>query len=149
MEDGTGDDRDAINLPDFLKADGKGEPDTKQRHGCLTAWLLLMLVMNAIVVIVYLVNGQAIQTQLHPSAPDWVIPALTIGGILNVVFFLALFSWKRWGFWGLVLTYTFGSVVNLAAGLTIQQVLGSLIGLLILFIVLRIGNDRNGWSQLE
>ena len=134
---------------DDTPVDRPKERQTKQRHGCLAAWLGLMLIMNTIVVIVYLVGGADLIEQNYPNAPEWVLPALTVGGVLNIVFVIALFCWKRWGFWGLVLTYTVGPAVNLAAGLTLPQDLGSLVGLLILFVVLQIGKGNKGWPQLE
>lgn len=122
--------------------------EQKKRHGCLTAWLVLMLIANSAVVLIYTLGSAAVR-QKYPHAPDWALPALTLGGILNVVFLIALFRWKKWGFWGSVATYALSFVVNLAVGVNVVQVLLGLSGLAILFGVLQIGKENKGWSQLE
>jgi uncharacterized membrane protein (DUF2068 family) len=120
----------------------------KQRHGCLTAWLLLVIAASSLTAIFYLFAQGAIAKNL-PSGTRWVVPTMTVMGILNVVFAVALFRWKKWGFFGLVTTGLVGLVINLAAGLNAASALGSLLGLVILFALLQIGSERKGWTQLE
>ena len=122
--------------------------EQKKRHGCLTAWLVLMLISNSAVVLIY-VLGSAVVRQYYPNAPGWAFPALTLGGVLNIVFIVALFRWKKWGFWGSVATYALSSVVGLVVGLSVAQTLNGLTGLAILFGVLQIGKQNKGWPQLE
>ncbi|MEL7053357.1 MAG: hypothetical protein AAFV85_10800 [Cyanobacteria bacterium J06634_6] len=120
----------------------------KNRHGCLTAWLIFMMIGNALGLLVYLTSGRAIQQAL-PGAPDWIIPVLTVLVILNIIFTIALFLWKKWGFWGVVATSVAALVVNLAIGISPGQSILGLVGIAILYGVLNIGEDNKGWSQLE
>jgi len=68
----------------------------KQRHGCLTAWLVLMIFANSATALLYLL-GSAAMRQNFPSAPGWAFPMLGVMGIANVVCAVALFQWKKMG----------------------------------------------------
>ena len=72
-----------------------------------------------------------------------------MGGILNIVCAVALFQWKKWGFFGFVATSILALGLNLTIGLNIFQVILGLAGIAILYGVLQIGNERKGWTQLE
>lgn len=119
----------------------------RKRHGCLTAWLVLMLISNLVAVLAN--AGSASVRQYYPNAPGWAFPALIIVGILNIVFVIALFRWKKWGFWGCAATTVVAFVVNLLVGLNVLTAVIGLAGPLILFGILQIGGENKGWSQLE
>ena len=120
----------------------------KRRHGCLTAWLVLMIIANAGVAYMYLFGSAAIR-QSVPSAPAWAFTALAVAGIVNVVCAIALFQWKKWGFFGFVAMAVLAFAVNLMIGLSIVQALFGFLGVAILYGVLQIGNEDKGWPQLE
>lgn len=120
----------------------------KQRHGCLTAWLVLMIIANAGTAFMYLLGSAAIK-QNFPSAPGWAFPVLAVMGIANVVCAVALFQWKKWGFFGLLATSIVIFVINLMVGLNIVQAILGLTGFAILYGVLHIGKERKGWTQLD
>ncbi len=122
--------------------------DGKQRHGCLTAWLVLMILANAAVAYIYLFASAAIKQSL-PSAPAWAFLALAIGGVVNIICAIALFQWKKWGFYGFLVTAAVVFGVNLMIGINIVQALFGLVGIAILYAVLQIGGDKKGWTQLE
>jgi hypothetical protein len=120
----------------------------KQRHGCLTAFLILMIIANSILALIYLFGSGTIAATL-PDAPKWVFPALGVACILNVVFAVALFAWKRWGFYGFAAMSVLSIVINMFIGLGVGQSFSGLIGVAVLYGVLQIGGDRKGWAQLE
>lgn len=120
----------------------------KQRHGCLTAWLILMIIVNAATALFYLLGSAAIK-QNFPSAPVWTFPVLAVVGIANVVCAVALFQWKKWGFFGFIATSIIAFVVNLTVGVNIVQASIGLVGVALLYGVLQIGKERNGWLQLD
>lgn len=122
--------------------------DGKQRHGCLTAFLVLMVIANAASALMYLLGSAAIR-QNFPSAPAWAFPVLAVMGIVNVVCAIALFQWKKWGFFGFLVTSAITFVVNLMVGLNIVQAILGLAGVAILYGVLQIGKERKGWTQLD
>jgi hypothetical protein len=69
--------------------------------------------------------------------------------VANVAFAVALFLWKRWGFYGFVATSVVGFALNIALGVNVAQALFGVAGVAILYGVLQIGNENKGWPQLE
>lgn len=122
--------------------------EQKQRHGCLTSWLVLVIVANSFTAILYLFAEDSVAKNLSGGA-KWVVPALAVIGIGNVVFAIALFRWKKWGFFGLAATAIASVVINISAGLSTTLAIGGLAGLVILYAMLQIGGERKAWTQLE
>ncbi len=122
--------------------------EQKKRHGCLTAWLILMLVANAGCAVMYLLGGEAIKAA-YPDAPGWTFPVLIVFSLFNLVCAIALFKWKKWGFWGFCFSSAIALAVNLSIGLGIAQSLGGLVGVAIFYGVLQIGKENKGWPQLD
>ena len=120
----------------------------KQRHGCLTAWLIFVITANALGSLVYFFDSSVVASTL-PSSKTWAIPVIAVLGVANIAFAIALFQWKRWGFYGLVLSTLIGFAVNIAIGTNPAEALVNLIGLAILYGVLQIGDTNKGWPQLE
>lgn len=120
----------------------------KWRHGCVTAWLILMTVANALNALVTPLSAAVLQPTT-PGFPVWVVWPIALLSILNVIFALALLSWKKWGFFGFVATSLIAFGLNLyAGGGVLLSVLG-LLGVAILYGVLQIGGQDSVWSQLE
>jgi mannose/fructose/N-acetylgalactosamine-specific phosphotransferase system component IIC len=122
--------------------------EAKQRHGCLTTWLILMIIGNALTALAYLLASSTIKSNL-PNAPAWTVPTLTVASLANVVFSVALFQWKKWGFFGFVGTSVLVFVINLKIRQSIGGVLLGVLGVGMLYAVLQIGNEKKGWTQLE
>jgi hypothetical protein len=120
----------------------------KNRHGCLLAWLLAMIVMNAVTAFFYVVRSDQVRAAL-PDAAAWFSPTLIVCSAFNVLCAVALFQWKKWGFWGFCASTVVALAVNLAVGLGIGRSVLGLAGALVLFGVLQIGDENQGWSQLE
>ena len=120
----------------------------RKRHGCLTAWLILMIVANSGTALMYLLGSAAIRGRL-PNAPGWAFPVLIVFSLFNLLCSIALLQWKKWGFWGFCVSAVVALVVNLSCGLGIVAILGGLIGVLVLYGVLNIGKENRGWPQLE
>ncbi|MEX0731642.1 MAG: hypothetical protein WED00_01955 [Aquisalimonadaceae bacterium] len=121
--------------------------DAKTRHVCLTAWLALMIVINAMNVLVYSLGSEALQQAL-PDVPAWAFPVLIALSLFNLVCAIALFQWKKWGFWGVCVSSVVTLVVNLSLGFGIGAVFTGLVGVLMLYGVLHIGKENKGWPQL-
>jgi hypothetical protein len=120
----------------------------KQRHGCLTAWLILMIVANGLTAIATPLMITQIR-QATPNFPVWVAYVIPLLAILNVVFAFAIFKWKKWGFYGFAVMAILTFCLNLYAGVGIGQALIGLIGIAVLYGVLQIGGEKKGWTQLE
>jgi hypothetical protein len=62
---------------------------------------------------------------------------------------IALFRWKKWGFWGFCVSSVVAIVVNLSGGLGIGSYLSGLIMIGLMYGVLQIGRENKGWPQLD
>ena len=120
----------------------------KSRHGCLTIFLVLVIIANALVAFTYLVNTSMI-TQALPNVSTTLVMVLGIFSLVNVVCAIGLFQWKKWGFWGFCSTSVFSLLINLQIGLGIAQSASGLLAILILYWVLNMGDDNKGWPQLD
>lgn len=122
----------------------------KQRHGCVTAWLVLMIIANSLTAIVYLFASDIITKNLSMDVSNSMIILLGILGIGNIVFSVMLFQWKKLGFFGFIITSIGALIVNLSIGLGIAQSLFGLVGIAILYAVLQIKKDNiSAWQNLE
>ena len=122
--------------------------EQKQRHGCLTAVLVLMIIANSATAFMYLFGGSTIKQNL-PGIPSWALVVLGIFAVFNLVCAIALFRWKKWGFWGFIASSIVALFVNLSIGLGISQSLLGLVGIALIFGVLHIGKENKGWPQLD
>ncbi len=123
---------------------------TKQRHGCVTAWLILMIILNSLVAFLYLFFSDFFAENLPGTVSKSMLVVLAILGIANVVFAVLLFNWKKIGFWGFLVSAIATFIVNLKIGLGLGQSLFGLVGLGILYGILQIKkNNISTWQNLE
>ena len=120
----------------------------KKRNGCLTAYLLLAIVLNSATALLYLFGAGAIKRSA-PNIPDWGFPVLIVLVLFNLACAIALLRWKKWGFWGLVASAAVTLCVNLAIGLGLSSAVVGVLSVLLLYGVLHIGKDNKGWPQLD
>lgn len=123
-------------------------PQAKQRHGCLTALLVVIIVANSATSVLYLMGSERNQ-KAAPEMPGWGFPVLTAAAMFNVVCAVALFKWKLWGFRGFVCSAGVAMVVNVVGGISAAAAVSGLLGIAVLYGVLQIGQERKGWTQLE
>lgn len=102
--------------------------EQKQRHWFLEVWLVLMIIANSSLALMTLSTIRAFIRD-RPDIP-WALITVMVFSILNVVCSIALFKWKKWGFWGLLFSsiVVFGVRVSLGPGPVINCVYG-LIGI--------------------
>lgn len=137
--------------------------EQKQRHGCLTAFLIFMIVANSLGVLRDLFMNSGVMSNIQQLT--WTSTLGIVCGVFNVICAIALFRWKKWGFWGLMASSIFGMFLTVSTGLRsveslgvgIAVSLGALIlvsllpiaGIAILYYVLHIGKENKGWPQLD
>ena len=106
----------------------------KKRGGCLTAWLILILIAN-----LWIANNHFIS--LRPDSllpiPQWVIFILMVGSILNIVFAVAILRWKRWGVYGFGVIAIVLFIIDLTTGRPLYIAPLGLVGIIVLLILLR------------
>jgi len=128
-----------VGIASRQKTNGTTE---KKRGALLTIWLILMLLANAGTALGYLLEGGFI-TAVLPTIPSWAIYVLGVVTLLNVVFTIFLFMWKKWAFFALCGTAGLAFVINLIIGMGFYSVFG-LLGLIILYLIL-----SPKWNLLE
>jgi hypothetical protein len=122
----------------------------KQRHGCLTAFLVLMIIANSAVALIYLFAGDTVSKNVPGGISSTMLILLAVGGILNVIFSVMLLRWKKIGFWGFIITSLGAFIINLSIGLGVVQSILGLAGVAILYGVLQIKKDNiSAWSNLD
>lgn len=124
--------------------------EAKKRHGCVTAWLILMIIINALTAVTWLFFNEVLTEQTGESINKNVMLALGLIGLLNLLFAIMLFKWKKWAFWGFLITTLIAFGINLSLGLGIGQSAMGLLGIVVLYAVFQIKADgRTAWSYLE
>lgn len=131
-------------LPDLT---GQNGPiNTLQRHGCLTEWLIFMMVVNGLLTVgitVALLTGTS-GRGMSTAAIAFILMVF----ILNIVWAVALFRWFRWGFYGFAATTIVAFIVNISMGLPIAQSMTGFVGVCILYGLLQLGTPK-AWEQLK
>nr|WP_299000086.1 hypothetical protein [uncultured Allomuricauda sp.] len=124
--------------------------ESKQRHGCVTAWLILMIIANSFTSITYLFLGDTVSQNLPTPVSKSMIMTLAFVGIANLIFSIMLFQWKKWAFWGFAATSLIALGINLSIGLGLGTALFGLAGVAILYGILQIKKDGiSAWDNLE
>ena len=122
--------------------------DLKQRHGCVTFWLWLVLLVNLGSVLMQVIN------LLDPSEsvyPVWTVVLLVLLASCNVVASLLLMRWRKLGFY----LFVASALAELVVGLLLLDLhpvesVTSLASIAIWWAVLQIRYDgRSAWSQME
>jgi quinol-cytochrome oxidoreductase complex cytochrome b subunit len=128
---------------------GGAEPgEAKQRHGCVTAWLIVMIVIYTLNMGYGLFAGFFKHDPIQ-MVPQWLLGLLTLICMLNILFAVFIFKWKKWAFWGFLATTFLTMGINYAV-YGVRQALVGLFSLVILFITLQIKErGKSGWENLE
>lgn len=123
---------------------------SKQRHGCVTAWLILMIIFNSLISVLYLFASDKITENLPGNVSNILVILLGLVGISNVIFAVLLFQWKKIGFWGFVLTSVAAFGLNLSIGLGVYQSFLGFVGIAILYGILHLKKENvTTWESLE
>lgn len=124
--------------------------EKKQRHGCVTAWLVFMLIANALAGAAYLLFGELMAQSFPKPIPQSTLLGFGALAIVNLLLAIMLFQWKKWAFWAFAVSSLIAFAINLSLGLgTATSILG-LSGFFILFGILQIRKDGvSAWQNLE
>lgn len=129
-------------LPDLT---GQNGPiNTMQRHGCLTAWLIFIMVVNGMLAVAAPFIAGMKGSGLTPVD----IGFMLTGSVLNIIWAVALFKWYRWGFYGFVATAILAVIYNISTGTPMAQSGSGLLGVSILYWMLQMGTPK-AWEQLK
>jgi hypothetical protein len=117
------------------------------RHGCVTTWLVIMLIANSLVTLIYIVQAFFKQTLVVPFGA---LLALSITGLINVVSSILLLSWRKIGFYCFAITAVITLIINLNIGLSLGKSIFGFAGAGILYAILQIKQDGvSAWDNLK
>ena len=123
------------------------QPVMARRHGCLTAYLIFMIALNALVGLFY-AGSALLKLPAIARLPEWAYLVLCLGAAANVGFAVALLRNKRWGFLGFTAISVCILFVNLRLGVSLGQAVVGLFGVAVVFGLLQLGKP-SGWDMLE
>ena len=107
-----------------------------------------MILANSLTALTYLAVPEIVTARTPTATPTFVF-VLGLMGVANVLFAVALFKWKKWGFYGFAAMGFVGLVLNLSIGIGIVPALLGLSGFVLLFWTMQMGGERKAWLHLE
>ena len=112
------------------------------RGGCLSAWLVFVILVNSIVGLLYSLGPDSLLRNV-PNFTHWEFRLLGLAGLANVVFAVLIWNWRRLGFWGILATTLLSFVINLSAHLGALAFVGLISPLILALLV------WPHWSRLK
>ena len=108
--------------------------EERKRGFWLTAFLVLMVIANALSVFVYFVNPDMIITAFPKISLEL---AYLLGSVclFNVFLAINIWMWKKLAIYGFYIVVIFGVLINLYIGIGLIGSLSGLMGGIILFLV--------------
>ena len=122
----------------------------KQRHGCLTVWLIYLMISNSIVSLGLFYNIDTIVQRFQYIKSENLLLIVASIQILNVLFLFMLLKWFKLGFWGLLSTSTLLFIIQIMNTNNILTPIITVIVMLIIYGLLKL-KKRNvsGWDNLD
>lgn len=116
--------------PPYVPDNNNDFPETRpERGGCLTAFIILMIIGNSIAILLYLTMGKEISRKAH--IPAYAPLLMIVFGIVNIICAFLIYNYKRSGVYGIVVSGAITLITNLAMGLGPTS-FGGIIGIVIL-----------------
>ncbi len=124
--------------------------EEKQRHGCVTTWLILIMITSSFAIFFNLIAYDYFSKAIPKTIPFNIRILLSVIGLTNIFFAFRLLRWKKWAFWGCLCTATITFIINISIGTGIFPALMGIVSPLILFAILQIKQDNvSAWNNLE
>jgi hypothetical protein len=118
----------------------------KERHGCLTAWLIYLIFTYSVMSLILFFNsGKATE-----DTSENMVLLMGSVGILNIFFCILLFNWVKLGFWGILGTNLVSLTIHIINDFEISHSIFGMFCLIALFGLLQLKkNNVSGWKNLE
>ncbi|MBT7289718.1 MAG: zinc ribbon domain-containing protein [Chloroflexi bacterium] len=152
---------------------GTGGPAFRQRHGCLTAYLVVILILYSLSLLITPISlaSRDFFEQTYPEyaiAANWSTWVSLVLNVAIIAFAVAIFKWKKWAVFGFIVAFAIQSIVgisntssiagmpgitddiaSIATAITIVASIIVYVLIIGLFIVsLRMGRP-SGWNQMD
>ncbi|MDE5849808.1 MAG: serine/threonine protein kinase [Muribaculaceae bacterium] len=123
------------------------EPDLKERHGCISAWLWVALVANAFLVLLYGIAMFGVDTRDDALG----FGLCSVGAMVNVLSAILLLRWNKPGFYMMAVCSIMAIAINIfVLNMAAYVMIGSLFAVVVWWAILQIKkNGVSAWSQLS
>lgn len=122
----------------------------KQRHGCLTAWLIMMMIGNALGSLAYLILEPKALLEHGLTLTKEQMILMAVLGFINLSFAIGIWFWKKWAFYGFAISGFLMFLTNLNMGADVVSSALGMAGVLLLFSILQMKQgETSGWENLE
>jgi hypothetical protein len=111
-------------------------PTKPARGGCLTSWLVLILIANCVTALLTFLNPDRVIRPFHRFSHGLVV-LIGLAALANVVFVILIWNWRRVGFWGAVVIALLALPVNWYLGMGLLHIASGLLGIAILALLVR------------
>lgn len=130
------------------------DPSASGKIAATAADVVLFMHLSAIVVANLLFVAINLSWALGVTSydidrPMLIFPSVMLGCTANVVCSLALIRRRRWGFWGLLGSTSFGVGTNIAIGSGNTTIVAGTLSILVTIALLMIGKPNSIWSRLR
>ena len=116
------------------------------RGGCLTSWLVFIIIANVIYIFIFLANYSRFVT--YGGHALWYFIVYILFDITILGGAIALFLWRRWGFYLLVGCSIMAIFLDILSGVPITRIflflVARFIGLALLFLLL---HEDGKWTR--
>ena len=120
----------------------------KKRNKALTFYLNFMLIANGLAFLMNLFAFAKLKGK--NSGEELVFFAFSIVCVLNIIFVMQIFKWKKSGFNNIAYLAVIMFCINLVTGISLGRSILGLTGLLVLYVFLQFEKDgKSAWEQLE
>lgn len=122
----------------------------KQRHGCLTAWLIYLIIAYSLGTFLYFFKTDELSKAAQYEISEDMRLIYGSFSFLGAIFAIMLFKWVKLGFWGILAISILLFVAQILNDQRIMSPIFILICLGILYGLLRLkrGNE-SAWNNLE
>jgi len=133
---------DLVAVPPPYPQGGVPEDDTRQRGGCLTTYLVVFTTLSVLDGILFILFGSALQATL--AIPAWALATNTVGALLMIGCYIALWNWKSWGAYGLIGLNVLDLPLSVLSGRPWTDLVLTVVSLIILIFAL-----SKAWVQMD
>ena len=123
---------------EFVTSSDVGSSGVRKHSGCLTAFLALAVVGNALLALVTWGTASGV-----PSSMQLLVVFSGLLNLAGVVFAIAIYKWKKWGVYGYVTILGIIMLLNLALGDIVSALRGAIPMILLLALI------GSSWKQME
>ena len=117
--------------------------EERKRSFWLSAFLIIMFITNPLTAFSYFSYPEALM-QTYPILSINLMYFMGVLAILNTLFVVAIWSWKKIGVYGIYFTISIAFMINLYIGVDLFGSIMGLAGVLIIFVT-----TRKNWSHFH